>query len=307
MDSNTAQCFACSGVPSISQWILCSECSGTGATWTLVACASCAASGGNAYGCRCDSGRLPGLTACSTCSGNGGHTSTLSCPACSRRPLRRSPTDSSYVTFGGQPNLDEGENINVGTSTWMYARDVRAQVANAPKPIGRRQRPHRQSPHYQKLPRQRPHRQNPCQSPCQRPHPKPCWRPRQRPLQRPNQVVYPSYFGNRELLSLQASAPIQHIPLIPGQKTTHTVNEDAGRWRAFYNDNNRQIIDVGYHDPNAGRTKSGNYEFTLGHFYSQNVDSEADACEQNMELDGSKAGDDIEDPNSTEDQSMSDL
>ncbi|RSM04541.1 hypothetical protein CEP52_006754 [Fusarium oligoseptatum] len=164
------------------------------------------------------------------------------------------------VTFDGTENNADGQSDSVKKATWMYGRDVRDQVANAPQPVGRHKK------------------------------------------------GYPSTFGNREKLPLQSSAPLQHIPLIPGQTTTHTDNRGAGTWRAVFNNNNRQIIDVVYHNANAGKTPNGRSDkFTLGHYYPQKVGSEADADEQTVEDDSSETGDDGEDPKSTEDRSTSDL
>lgn len=122
-----------------------------------------------------------------------------------------------------------------------------------------------------------------------------------------HQQGYPSPFHNREKLPVQASAPLQHIPLIPGQKTTYTKQKGQGAWRAFFNNNNRQIFDVRYHNPNAGKTPNGSDQFTLGHYYPQKVGSEADADEQTVEDDNSETEDDDEDLKSTEDRSTSDL
>lgn len=101
---------------------------------------------------------------------------------------------------------------------------------------------------------------------------------------------------------MQASAPLEHIPIFPGQTTTYTAKRWPGKYRAFYNDNNRGVFDVAYHDPNAKRTSKRNREFTLGHYHPAKV---AGVDEQNMEDDNSKVGDDSEDPNSTEDVPMS--
>lgn len=102
---------------------------------------------------------------------------------------------------------------------------------------------------------------------------------------------------------MQAPAPLQHLPIIPGQSRTHTAEEGSGRWRAFYNVRNPGIFDVGYHDPNARMTSARNHGFSLGHYHPARV---VGVDEQRMEDDSSKMGDDSEHPNSTEDVPMSD-
>ncbi|KAK3940432.1 hypothetical protein QBC46DRAFT_260921 [Diplogelasinospora grovesii] len=81
---------------------------------------------------------------------------------------------------------------------------------------------------------------------------------------------YPDPFENHSTsdgtnLPLQASTPILHHPLVPGQ-TTAWKGGRPGAVRAFYNNKNRQVFDVGYHDKNAPRTKSGKEGFTMADY-----------------------------------------
>lgn len=51
-------------------------------------------------------------------------------------PSKRNPTDSSYFSFGGVKNGSSSAPAGP-EANWMYAKDARAQVANAPPPAKR--------------------------------------------------------------------------------------------------------------------------------------------------------------------------
>lgn len=69
-----------------------------------------------------------------------------------------------------------------------------------------------------------------------------------------------------EGLPLAAAKPIQHFPLVPGCATTWTPNTRPGAVRAFYNDNDRTVFDVAYHDPNKKLTGKAK-EFTMANYH----------------------------------------
>ena len=71
---------------------------------------------------------------------------------------------------------------------------------------------------------------------------------------------YPNRFQNHEGLPLQAASPFMHYPLL---KSGLWRQGSPGPVRAFYNDANRLVFDVGYHDPRKISSSGGYPQFRL--------------------------------------------
>lgn len=138
---------------------------------------------------------------------------------------RRSPTDSSYYDFNGNPSSSQN-----GT-TWMYARDARAQQANAPvqQQQGARYASyfgyHSSVPQSQRLPL----------------------------TTAAEQIPIPN--TNR------TSSGWLHHPLVPGQQHTYRGNRVPGAVRSVYPPSDPTNFDVIYHD----RAKQGNFSMATYH------------------------------------------
>ncbi|KAI1172036.1 hypothetical protein F4777DRAFT_563249 [Nemania sp. FL0916] len=128
---------------------------------------------------------------------------------------KRIPTDSSYYDFHGVPYLDKDPN----SSTWMYARDARAQMATEPQKQGRKDR-----------------------------YPGPFWNREDKPLSTP---------GSKLQTRKREEHGWMHHPLTPGTGTAYSGSGDAGGVRAIYTKDDSKNFDVYYHDRTSGTTGDG--------------------------------------------------
>ncbi|KAK4653970.1 hypothetical protein QC762_510244 [Podospora pseudocomata] len=78
--------------------------------------------------------------------------------------------------------------------------------------------------------------------------------------QHPRGWGYPSYFGDKAGLPLAASKPLTHTPIEPGSLTPYVPGTKPGAHRAVYNDTNRAVVDVIYHDPNKPPKNGSKFE-----------------------------------------------
>lgn len=77
---------------------------------------------------------------------------------------------------------------------------------------------------------------------------------RQAPPQHRSTGKYPQPYGNRPPLPLSAAPPYTEYPIVPsprdGSAPCNYTGGNPGPVRAFYNNDDRERFDVGYHDPN---------------------------------------------------------
>lgn len=82
---------------------------------------------------------------------------------------------------------------------------------------------------------------------------------------------YPSRFQNHEGLPLQAVSPVMHYPLL--KSGLWDPGKSPGSVRAFYNDANRLVFDVGYHDPRKTSSLGKYTQFSLAVYHLQSGDN----------------------------------
>jgi hypothetical protein len=78
---------------------------------------------------------------------------------------------------------------------------------------------------------------------------------------------YPDRFYNSEKLPIQAKKPTQHYPITKNGDWVDKSEKKPGAVRAFYDENNRNIFDLGYHDPQKPVTKKGHEQFSLATYH----------------------------------------
>lgn len=78
---------------------------------------------------------------------------------------------------------------------------------------------------------------------------------------------YPNRFQNHEGLPLQAVSPVMHYPLL--KSGLWVLGMLPGSVRAFYNDADRLVFDVGYHDPRKISSLGGYTQFSLAVYHLQ--------------------------------------
>lgn len=69
---------------------------------------------------------------------------------------------------------------------------------------------------------------------------------------------YPSTFKNTENLPLASQTPRQEYPVFSTGSWNSEARDSAGLARAVYNNRDRAIFDVTYHDPRKGSHNGGN-------------------------------------------------
>ncbi|KAI0015948.1 hypothetical protein F4780DRAFT_783655 [Xylariomycetidae sp. FL0641] len=170
-----------------------------GTTTAGVSAALVSSAGVPQAGCAHAGGSHAGVPAAGTAAAAGtappGHT-----------PSRRTPTDSSYYDLNGQPWRKDDPNAQ----TWIYAREVRAQQANAPPLRG---------------PDRYPSRYN-------------------------NAEKLPLTTPGTTMTNKKGSVTFWiHQPIIPGQTSAYDPDVDAPEAiRTFYTEGDNTKFDVGHHD-----------------------------------------------------------
>ena len=79
---------------------------------------------------------------------------------------------------------------------------------------------------------------------------------------------YKNGFRNIEKLSLKVSPERYHYPLVKLRNWVQGLAKGAAR--VVFNDKDRNVMDVIFHDPSKPLTRSGkNHEFSLAHYHTK--------------------------------------